>query len=274
MKIGVQLPEVEREVRWPELLEIARMAEARGFDSLWLGDHMLYRGDDRPERAPWDAWTTLAALAAATERVTVGPLVAATAFHAPGLIARMAAAIDEISGGRFVLGLGTGWNEVEFEAFGIPFDRKVSRFEEAFEIIRRLLAGERVTFEGAFYTVRDAVLLPEPARRVPLMIGGHGPRLLAATLPHVDAWNTWYAWYGNTVDGFAELSAGIDVRKSACVLVTVDGGRGERPTESAVAHERLREHLDALAAADADEAILVLDPIDAGAVGRVADVLF
>jgi alkanesulfonate monooxygenase SsuD/methylene tetrahydromethanopterin reductase-like flavin-dependent oxidoreductase (luciferase family) len=274
MKIGVQLPEVEREVRWPELLEIARMAEARGFDSLWLGDHMLYRGDDRPERAPWDAWTTLAALAAATERVTVGPLVAATAFHAPGLIARMAAAIDEISGGRFVLGLGTGWNEVEFEAFGIPFDRKVSRFEEAFEIIRRLLAGERVTFEGAFYTVRDAVLLPEPARRVPLMIGGHGPRLLAATLPHVDAWNTWYAWYGNTADGFAELSAGIDVRKSACVLVTVDGGRGERPTESAVAHERLREHLDALAAADADEAILVLDPIDAGAVGRVADVLF
>jgi alkanesulfonate monooxygenase SsuD/methylene tetrahydromethanopterin reductase-like flavin-dependent oxidoreductase (luciferase family) len=274
MEIGVQLPEVEREVRWPELLEVARVVEARGFDSLWLGDHMLYRGDGRPERGPWDAWTTLAALAAATERVTFGPLVAATAFHEPGLIARMAAAIDEISGGRFVLGLGTGWNKVEFEAFGIPFDRKVSRFEEAFEIILRLLAGERVTFQGAFYTVRDAVLLPPPARRVPLMIGGHGPRLLAATLPHVDAWNTWYAPYGNTVEGFAELSAGIDVRKSACVLVTVDGGRGERPAESAVAHERLREHLDALAAAGADEAILVLDPIDAGAVGRVADVLF
>jgi len=273
VEIGIQLPEVEREVRWPELLEIARLVEARGFDSLWLGDHMLYRGDGRPERGPWDAWTTLAALAAATERVTLGPLVAATAFHEPGVTALMAAAIDEISGGRFVLGLGTGWNETEFEAFGIPFDRKVSRFEEAFEIIRRLLAGERVTFEGAFYTVRDAVLLPPPARRLPLMVGGHGPRLLAATLPHVDAWNTWYSPYGNTVEGFAELSAGIGVRKSACVLVVVDGGRGERPADSPVELDALREHLDGLAAAGADEAILVLDPIDAGAVGRVADVL-
>jgi alkanesulfonate monooxygenase SsuD/methylene tetrahydromethanopterin reductase-like flavin-dependent oxidoreductase (luciferase family) len=273
MEIGIQLPEVEREVRWPELLEIARLVEARGFDSLWLGDHMLYRGDGRPERGPWDAWTTLAALAAATERVTLGPLVAATAFHEPGLIARMAAAIDEISGARFVLGLGTGWNETEFDAFGIPFDRKVSRFEEAFEIIRRLLAGERVTFEGSFSTVRDAVLLPPPARRVPLMVGGHGPRLLAATLPYVDAWNTWYSPYGNTVEGFAKLSAGIGVRKSACVLVRVDGGRGERPADNPVELDRLREHLDALAAAGADEAILVLDPIDAGAVGRVADVL-
>ena len=275
MEIGVQLPEVEREVRWPELLEIARTVEARGFDSLWLGDHMLYRGDGLPERAPWDAWTTLAALAAATERVKLGPLVASTAFHEPGLIARMAASIDEVSGGRFVLGLGTGWNETEFEAFGIRFDRKVSRFEEAFEIIRRLLAGEHVTFEGAFYTVRDAVLLPAPARRVPLMVGGHTPRLLAATLPHVDVWNTWYAWYGNTVEGFAELSAGIGVRKCACVLVSVDGGRGERSADdNPVPHERLASHLDALAAAGADEAILVLDPIDAGAVGRVADALF
>jgi alkanesulfonate monooxygenase SsuD/methylene tetrahydromethanopterin reductase-like flavin-dependent oxidoreductase (luciferase family) len=274
MEIGVQLPEVEREVRWPELLEIARVVEARGFDSLWIGDHMLYRGDGRPERGPWDAWTTLAALAAATERVTLGPLVAATAFHEPGLIARMAATIDEISGGRFVLGLGTGWNETEFDAFGIPFDRKVSRFEEAFEIVRRLLAGERVTFEGVFYAVHDAVLLPPPARRLPLMVGGHGPRLLAATLPHVQTWNTWYTPYGNTPGGFAELSADIGARKSACVLVAVDGGRGERPADDPVELEHLRDHLDALGAAGADEAILVLDPIDAGAVGRVADVLF
>ncbi len=273
MEIGVQLPEVEREVRWPELLEIARMIEARGFDSLWLGDHMLYRGDGRPERGPWDVWTTLAALAAATERVTLGPLVAATAFHEPGLIARMAAAIDEISGARFVLGLGTGWNETEFAAFGIPFDHRMSRFGEAFEIIRRLLAGERVTFGGAYYRVNDAVLLPPPVRRVPLMVGGHGPRLLAATLPHVETWNTWYTPYGNTPEGFAELSAGIDVRKSACVLVAVDGGRGERPAENPVDLDDLGGHLDALAAAGADEAILVLDPIDAASVGRAADTI-
>ena len=126
LQIGVQLPEVEREVRWPELLAMARAAEACGFDSIWVGDHMLYRGDGRPERGPWDVWTLLAALAASTERVRLGPLVASTAFHPPGLIARMAATIDEVSGGRFVLGLGAGWNETEFRAFGIPFDRLVA----------------------------------------------------------------------------------------------------------------------------------------------------
>jgi alkanesulfonate monooxygenase SsuD/methylene tetrahydromethanopterin reductase-like flavin-dependent oxidoreductase (luciferase family) len=170
-----------------------------------------------------------------------------------------------------VLGLGTGWNEIEFDAFGFPFDHKVSRFEEAFEIVRRLLAGEHVTFEGTYHRVHDAVLLPRPARRVPLMVGGHGPRLLRATLPHVETWNTWYTPYGNTPEGFAELSRGIDVRRSACVLVTVDGGRRERPPDNPVPHERLREHLEALGA---DEAILVLDPIDAASVERVADLLF
>ena len=97
VQVGVQLPEVEREVRWPELVAMARAAEAAGFDSIWVGDHMLYRGDGRPERGPWDVWTMLAALAASTERVRLGPLVASLAFHPPGLVARMAAAIDEVS---------------------------------------------------------------------------------------------------------------------------------------------------------------------------------
>src|SRR5207253_2210090 len=190
LRVGIQLPEVEREVRWPEVVAIARAAEEAGFDSIWLGDHLLYRADGRPERGPWDVWTQLAALAAVTERVEVGPLVACTAFHPPGILARMAASVDEVSGGRLVLGIGAGWNEVEFRAFGIPYDRRVTRFEEAFEIVRRLLAGERVTFSGSFYSVEDAVLLPPPARRVPMMLGAHGERMLAAGLPHVDAWNT------------------------------------------------------------------------------------
>jgi alkanesulfonate monooxygenase SsuD/methylene tetrahydromethanopterin reductase-like flavin-dependent oxidoreductase (luciferase family) len=275
VKVGVQLPEVEREVRWPELLGIARAAEEAGFDSIWLGDHLLYRGNGRPERGPWDAWTTLAALAASTERVRLGPLVAATAFHRPGLIARMAAAIDEISAGRFVLGLGTGWNEVEFEAFGIPFDYKVARFEEAFEIVRRLLAGERVTTRGRYYEVDDAVLLPPPARRVPLLVGTTGPRVMAAAAPHVDWWNCWYSWYGNSPAGFAELSSRFEggFRRSACVLVQVEGGRGERPLEEdapPVDAADLAQHLDALAAAGADEAILVLDPIDERSVRAAA----
>jgi alkanesulfonate monooxygenase SsuD/methylene tetrahydromethanopterin reductase-like flavin-dependent oxidoreductase (luciferase family) len=286
VRVGIQLPEVEREVRWPEVRAIAAAAEDLGFDSIWLGDHMLYRGDARGERGPWDVWTQLAALAASTERVAIGPLVAATAFHRAGVLARIAASIDEVSGGRLVLGLGTGWNEVEFQAFGYPFDRLVSRFEEAFEIVRRLLAGEHVTLAGTFETVEDAVLLPPPSRPVPLMVGGRGPRLLRITLPHVQAWNTWYAPYGNTAAGFTALNAEVDeacarvgrepgeVSRSACVFVAVDGGAGERPHDvPPVDPDGLAEHLGALAEAGADETILVVDPITERSVRLLADAL-
>src|ERR1700712_492729 len=119
---------------------MARAAEECGFASVWVGDHLLYRGDGRPERGPWEAWTMLSALAASTERVMLGPLVACAAFHPPGLIAKMAATIAEVSDGRFVLGLGAGWNAAEFAAFGLPEERRVSRFEESFAIVRGLLA--------------------------------------------------------------------------------------------------------------------------------------
>jgi probable F420-dependent oxidoreductase len=277
LRVGIQLPEVEREVRWPEVAAIARAAEEAGFDSIWLGDHLLYRGDGRRERGPWDVWTQLAALAAVTERVALGPLVACTAFHPPGLLARMAASVDEVSGGRLVLGIGAGWNEVEFRAFGVPYDRRVSRFEEAFEIVRRLLDGERVSFSGRFYSVDDAVLLPPPARRVPLMLGAHGERMLAAGLPHVDAWNTWFEQYGNEPARFAELNARVDaaaeragrdpreISRSACLLVSVgDPGVDERLSVErlpAVPVERLDDALSELAEGGADEAILVAVPI-------------
>ena len=278
LRIGVQLPEVEREVRWPEYAAIAAAAEEVGFDSIWVGDHLLYREEGRPERGPWDAWATLAALAASTKRVHLGPLVACTGFHPPGLIARMTAAIDEISGGRFVLGLGCGWNRPEFEAFGIPYDHRVARFEEAFTIIRTMLDGRPATLDGRYWQAGAAVLLPPPARRPPLVIGSNGPRMLGIALPHVDAWNTWWDGYGNTVAGFAELNAEIDaaarkagrpegeIERSACVLVSVDGRPGERPPSPEIepvdgAAETLARHLHGLAEAGADEAILVVDPI-------------
>jgi len=280
MKIGVQLPEVERDVRRDELAAMARAAEESGYDSIWVGDHLLYRGD-RPERGPWDCWATLAWLAGVTERVELGPLVACTAFRPPGVLARQAAAIDELSGGRLVVALGAGWNRVEFDAFGIPFDHHVSRFEEAFTIIRRLLAGDRVTFEGSFHQVRDAVLLPKPGRRPKLMVGTNAPRMLSITLPHVDAWNTWHSRYGNTPEGFARHNAEISqaaervgrdpatIERSACVLVESDGG-GERPREAdPVPASELQAHLRALAEAGADEAILVLDPITEASIRTV-----
>jgi alkanesulfonate monooxygenase SsuD/methylene tetrahydromethanopterin reductase-like flavin-dependent oxidoreductase (luciferase family) len=275
MRVGVQLPEVERAVRRDELAAMARAAEDVGLDSIWVGDHLLYRGDGRPERGPWDCWTTLAWLAGITERVELGPLVACTAFHPPGILARQAAAIQELSGGRFVLGIGAGWNATEFAAFGLPFDQHVSRFAESFEIVRRLLAGERVTLEGRFHTVEDAVLLPAPETRPKLMIGANRPRMLELTLPHVDAWNTWFSRYGNTAEGFAvhnaEISEAADrvgrdpaeIERSACVFVRGEG-RGERTNDDgveAVTLDGLTAHLGALAEAGADEAILVLDPI-------------
>jgi alkanesulfonate monooxygenase SsuD/methylene tetrahydromethanopterin reductase-like flavin-dependent oxidoreductase (luciferase family) len=161
LRIGVQLPEVEREVRWPEYVAMARAAEGSGFDSIWVGDHYLYRGDGRPERGPWEAWTLLSALAAVTDRVQLGPLVACLSFHDPAVLAKMAATVHEVSGGRLVVAVGAGWNRTEFDAFGIPYDHRASRFQEAFPILRRLLAGERVTFAGRFHRVDDAVLLPD-----------------------------------------------------------------------------------------------------------------
>jgi probable F420-dependent oxidoreductase len=289
-RIGVQLPEVEREVRWPEYAAMARAAEEVGFDSLWVGDHLLYRDDGRPERGPWDAWTLLAGLAGVTERVALGPLVACTAFQRPGVLARTAAGVDELSGGRLVLGLGAGWNEPEFRAFGIPFDRRVARFEEAFEIVRRLLAGERVTFSGTYETVADAVLLPRPARRPPLMVGATGPRMLAATLPHVDAWNTWFDLYGNTPEGFAALNGRVDeaaeragrdpraIARSASVLVVLDRAAGERPVPDGVTPlegpvERIASGLRGLAQAGADEAILVVSPITERSIRTLGEAL-
>jgi alkanesulfonate monooxygenase SsuD/methylene tetrahydromethanopterin reductase-like flavin-dependent oxidoreductase (luciferase family) len=283
VKVGVQLPEVERVVRRDELAAMARAAEEVGLDSVWVGDHLLYRGDGRAERGPWDCFTTLAFLAGITRRVELGPLVACTAFHPPGILARMFAALDELSGGRAVAAVGAGWNRVEFEAFGLPFDHHVSRFEEAFTILRRLLAGERVSFHGRFHQVEDAVLLPPPGRRPKLMVGANKPRMLSITLPHVDAWNTWFSRYGNTVDGFAAHNAETsavaeragrdpaEIERSACVYVRLGGG-GERTNDDGIAPvevDGLREHLDGLAEAGADEAILVLDPITEASIRKL-----
>jgi probable F420-dependent oxidoreductase len=283
VKIGIQLPEVERDVRWPEYLAMARAAEECGFDSIWLGDHLLY---DAPERGPWEAWTLLAALAAATERVRLGPLVACAGFHPPGLLAKMAASIDEVSGGRFVLGVGAGWNAREFAAFGLPYDHRVSRFEEAFAIVRGMLAGERVTLDGRFHRAEDAVLLPPPGRRVPIMIGSNGPRMLAIALPHADAWNTWFADYGNTPEGFAALDATIseaaeragrdpaEIERSACAHVLVDPASPEREIEvPPVALADVRRHVDELGEAGADEVILVAGPITERSVRALGDAL-
>ncbi|HVI16988.1 MAG TPA: LLM class flavin-dependent oxidoreductase, partial [Gaiellales bacterium] len=171
---------------------------------------------------------------------------------------------------------------------GLPYDRRVSRFAESFEIVRGLLAGERVSLEGSFSEVDDLVLLPPPARRIPIMVGSTGPRMLSLTLPHVDSWNTWFDDYGNTPDGFAALNrriseaaeqAGRDpaqVERSACVAVALDdsGERSADPDAAPVAGgAALAAHLRDLAAAGADEAILVVSPITEGSIRELAGAL-
>src|SRR3954466_11928184 len=203
LKVGIQLPEVEREVRWSELLDMVHAIEDTGLDPVWVGEHLLYRWPDRPPRGPWEAWTLLSAIAASTTRIELGPLVACTNFHNPAVLAKQAALIDEVSGGRFVLGLGAGWNETEFRAFGFPFDHRIDRFEEAFTIVRTLLRDGRIDHAGRFFEPRDSELLPRPARPggPPLLVGSVGARMLRITIPHVDAWNAWFADTDNSPTG-------------------------------------------------------------------------
>jgi probable F420-dependent oxidoreductase len=286
---------VERPVGWPELFAMARAAEAGGFDSLWLGDHLLYDLPNGVTRGPWEAWTSLAALAAVTERVELGPLVASTAFHAPAMLAKQAATVDAISGGRLVLGLGAGWNEREYRAFGFPFDHRVSRFEEAFTIVRRLLREGRADVHGTYYRVEDCVLDPPPARPggPPLMLGSTGPRMMRIGLPHVDSWNVWWSDYGNTPEGFAAVRARVEaaaaeagrapgeVAATAAVLVRLPGGGGRlmgetydapvRPVTGSA--EDVAAHLAAMAAAGASHLQLVVDPITQESIETLAGAL-
>jgi probable F420-dependent oxidoreductase len=285
-KVGVQLPEVERFVLMADYLDLARRAEDAGFDSVWVGDHLLYDLPDGATRGPWEAWTTLAAIAAVTSRVELGPLVASTAFHAPAMLAKQAATVDAISGGRLVLAVGAGWNRREFDAYGFPYDRRVSRFAEALTIVHALLREGRTSYAGEFYTVDDCVLDPPPRRDLPLVLGSNSPRMLSIGLPLVDAWNVWWSVYDNSAARFAEVRAEVDaatppgrtVEATACVLVTLPGGQGRVMGESydapvaTVTLDSLAEHLHAMAEAGASHLQLVLDPITAEsieAVGRV-----
>ncbi|MDA8238086.1 MAG: LLM class flavin-dependent oxidoreductase [Chloroflexi bacterium] len=295
LRVGIQLPEVEWEARWPDLRAMALRAEEVGFDSLWYGDHLLYRrpGDARA-RGPWEAWTTLAGLAAVTSRIALGPLVAATAFHAPAMLAKMAATVDEVSGGRLVLGLGAGWNETEFAAFGFPFDRRIDRFEEAFTIVRTLLREGAVDVAGAFYTARDCELVPRPRPGgPPLMIGSSGPRMLAIAAPHVDAWNAWFDAFGNRPAGIAPLRERVDaaaraagrdpaaIERTVAVLVRLPGGRGRvqggaandpvPPVEGSPAE--IAATLRAFAAEGIAHVQLVVDPITLASIEALAPVL-
>ena len=295
LKIGIQLPEIERVAPWRDIAAMARRAEELGYDSLWVGDHLLYRNPGEEPKGPWEAWSLLAALAAITERVELGPLVACTSFHNPAMLAKKADTIEEISGGRLILGLGAGWNEPEYRAFGFPYDHRVSRFEEAFTIIRSLLADGHVDFDGTYYQVRDCELRPRGPRPggPPLMIGSRGARMLRITLPHVASWNAWYAYYGNRPDELAPLLREVDhacaevgrdpatVERTVALLIGLSGST-TRPSGDVTERDvspitgtpgELAETLRALARQGVGHVQLVLDPNTIAAIEEFAPVL-
>ena len=202
MKVGLTLPQAADygdASSWAGITGLARVADEGGADSLWVADHFLYR-DEKVEVGIHEAFTLLTAAAAVTTRVEIGPLVAATSFRSPGMLAKVATALDFVSAGRLILGLGCGWHEAEYRAFGYPFDHRVSRFEEIVSAVRGLLHGERVSVAGRWIELEDAVILPPPARRIPIVIASEGPRMMAITARLADGWQC--GWSGLPDDDY------------------------------------------------------------------------
>lgn len=224
--VGLLLPDHERQfnggtARWRDLMEMARLGEAIGADSIWVTDHLLHRAPNEEPRGAWECWSHLSALAAVTSRVELGTLVVCTGFRNPALLAKMAATIEEISDGRLILGIGAGWNEPEFRAFGYPFDHRVGRFAEALTIISGLLRNGHIDFQGTYYAARDCELRPRGPRPQgpPLLIGSIAPRMLDLLARYGDAWNAWWTTTGNRAAGVPTVAAKVD---EACLAIGRD----------------------------------------------------
>ena len=219
MNVGLMLPlgqndALGRPLPWSDLRAMAIAADEGGLDSVWGADHLIFRSRDGETSGIHECWTVLTAVAAVTSRVEIGPLVLALPFRNPALVAKMAAALDEISDGRLILGLGCGWHEPEFDAFDYPFDHRVGRFEEALQVLLPLLREGRVSLEGRWHRA-DAELIPRGPRPngPPIMIAGKQPRMMRLVARHADQWNA--AWYGMPEEA-TELAERIARQREAC----------------------------------------------------------
>ena len=289
MQVGIQLPEAERFVPWAEYREMAVLAEDVGFDSIWLGDHLFY---DKPDGliGPHECWTLMSAIAAVTDRVLLGPLVTPTGFRNPAMLAKMAATVDEVAGGRLVLGLGSGWYRREFEGFGHPYDNRVSRFEEAFRIIVDLIRTGQADLDGRWHQANDARLVPPARPELPIMVGSTGPRMLSITAREMNWWNEWWSRFDNDPDKLEPLVAQVDdavtaagrdpaeVTKSVAVMVELPGGTGrtQGTTEQVAPMTGSTDEIAGQLLAFShlvDHLQLVVDPITAGSIEALAAVV-
>lgn len=265
--LGLMVPVSERAAfggtpHFADVLEISKVAADVGFDALWFADHFTFgsRGDGG-YRGAWDVWTLMAAVAAAVPSVQIGTLVACTAYRNPGVIAKMTEMIDDISDGRFILGLGAGWHRPEYDQFGIPFEPRFSRFAEAMQIILPMLREGQADFQGVYYQADDMQNLPRGPRAEgpPIMIGSSSPKMLQVLARHADAWNTgWHNDVGAVQAKIGALDAACTEagRDPATVIRTIgcnlarDGYTGSRP--------------DALEGGDEAHVQLLHDCADAG----------
>jgi alkanesulfonate monooxygenase SsuD/methylene tetrahydromethanopterin reductase-like flavin-dependent oxidoreductase (luciferase family) len=203
MGVGLNVPITEKghfgeTPRYEDVIEIAQAAHESGFDALWFADHFSFTDDEGEIRGVWEVFTMMAAVAAVVPGLQIGTLVACTGFRNPGLIAKMAESIDEISDGRFILGLGAGWHKPEYDQFGMPFDHRVSRFEDAIKIIHPLLREGKADYQGKYFSANNAVNAPKGPRTSgpPILIGSSGQRMLGLLARYGDAWNT--GWHSST----------------------------------------------------------------------------
>jgi probable F420-dependent oxidoreductase len=201
-------------LRWNDLRAMATRAEEVGFDSFWVPDHLIFKNPDEKPHGPWECWSLLSAIAASTSRVKVGTMVVCAGFRNPALLAKMADTVDEISGGRLILGLGAGWHEPEYTAFGYPFENRFARFEESLKVIRTLLREGQIDHEGEFFTMRDCELRPRGPRPQgpPILIGALAtkPRMLRLTAQYADLWNGWLLFGRSHPEVVPPLTAALD----------------------------------------------------------------
>ncbi len=206
--------------RWVDIRRLALRAEELGFDTIWIPDELLWRTSDGERQGWWESVAMAGAVAAATSRVKVGTWILSALHRNPGLTAKVVETLDEISGGRFVLGLGSGHAGAQAHAFGLPEDHVHSRFEEALEIVIPLLREGRATFEGTFHAARDLEQRPLGPRpgRIPIMIGAKGPKMLHLAARHADIWS----WFAEERSDLLELGPRLAAFEAACVDVGRD----------------------------------------------------
>lgn len=280
MRIGTVVPMAEgdaheRTPEWDEVRRFAQHAEEVGVDSLWVFDHFYSNVPGTEPRGVHEAWSLLTALALVTEKVELGQLVMCASFRPPAMLAKMAVTTDQISGGRLTLGLGAGWHDQEYRAFGFPLDHRVSRFEEALQIIVPLLRGETVSFEGRYHTANEAVLLPRAERRIPILIAGNKPRMLQLTARYADAWNTAWFWEPDQQlhDRLAAFDGALaeEGREGSTFRRTV--GIEVREADQPSATKRLADLFASYADLPIDDLLLVLLPMTVASLDRLGEAI-